>query len=123
MNMWFVFAGISAVFTACVHTFAGQKFVIRPLLDAPKFDHVSRFTNYYCWHIVTMVLFSMGALYFIAATNSEMIELAWLATIYASLFVLWNLFMIATNRLKPKHFPQWALILPTALFGWAGLLF
>lgn len=122
MSTWFVLAGISGVFTALVHTFVGQRLVVQPLLDAPKFDHISRFTNYYCWHIVAIVLFSMGALFFIAATHPQMVELAWLTTLYATALVIWRLVMIATHTLKPKHFPQWALILPTAVFGWAGLL-
>lgn len=120
--MWFVLAGVSAMFTALVHTFIGQKPIVRPLLDAPKFDHISRYTNFYCWHIVTIVLFSMGLMFFIATKGSTAIELAWLVTIYASLFVIWNLIMIAIYRPKPKHFPQWVLILPTAMPGWVGLL-
>ena len=122
MNTWFLLAGVSSVFTAMVHTFAGQKYVVRPLLDTPKFNHISRFTNYYCWHIVTIVLFSMGAMFFVAASKPNSIELAWVATLYATAFVLWNILMILTHKLEVKQFPQWALILPTALLGWCGLL-
>lgn len=122
MNIWLFLAGISAVFTGLVHTFVGQKFVVRPLLAAKTFDHISRYTNYYCWHIVTIVLFSMAGMFFYAATHAESLELAWLATFYALAFVIWSLAMIMTHKLRFKHFPQWALILPTALLGLIGLL-
>lgn len=121
MSVWLVLAGISATFTAFVHTFAGQKFVVNPLLRQENFDQVSRYTNYYCWHIVTIVLFSMGVLYFLAASDERFFLFAWLATFYATLFVIWNLIMIAMNGLRLKQFPQWALILPTSILGWIGL--
>ena len=122
MNIWLVFAGISAALTALVHTFVGGKLVARPLLAAPKFDHISRYTNYYCWHIVTIVLFSMSVLFFIPSLYPDAMDLAWLSTIYAIAFVVWSLVMILTRKLKFKQFPQWVLILPTAVLGLIGLM-
>ena len=121
MEIWFVLAGIAALFTALVHTFVGQKFVVRPLLNVDGLHRVSRFTNFYCWHIVTIVLFSLSAMFFYAANHPEAIELAWVATFFSTAFVIWSFVMILTNRLRFKEFPQWALILPMAIFGALGL--
>jgi hypothetical protein len=122
MNAFFILAGTSAAFTALVHTFLGGKFVARPLLASQELPRVSLYTNYYCWHIVTIVLFSMSGMYFFADRYPESIELAWLATFFAALFVFWNGLMVITHKLRFKRFPQWALISPTAALGIVGLL-
>jgi len=122
MSIWFILAGISALFTAGVHTFIGQKFIVRPLLEIDGLNRVSRFTNFYCWHIVTIVLFSISGMFFYVAAHPQATGLAWMATFWSAAFVLWSLVMIMWKRLKLKEFPQWALIIPTAIFGVLGLL-
>jgi hypothetical protein len=122
MEIWYLLAGVSGLITALTHTFVGGKFVARPLLATSDLHRVSLYTNYYCWHIVTIVLFSISAMFFYAMMRPEAVEIAWVATLYCAAFVAWSFAMIVWKRLKFREFPQWALIVPTTLFGFLGLI-
>ena len=122
MEMWFVLAGGVSLLTACTHTFVGEKAIVRPLLEIDGLHDVSRFTNYYCWHIVTIVLFSISAMFFYVSIKPTAVEVAWIATFFSAAFTFWSIGMIVWKKLSFKQFPQWALISPMAIFGVLGLL-
>lgn len=116
MNAWMITAAVLSAFTAAVHFFAGGCEIARPLLASRELRAVPKFTNYYCWHMVTIILVVMSG----AFTYSAMIgarDMAVLATLLALLFAVWSLAMIAWKRLNPMRFPQWALFLPIAAAG------
>ena len=122
MNIWFLLAAVSAIITGFTHVFLGGKFVARPLLANAELTHVSKYTNYYCWHMVSIVHFTLAAMFIYAAFYRQGIELAYTASFLVSAFVVWNVILIFMTKSKIHHFPQWALQLPTAFLGAVGLV-
>ncbi|PCI59997.1 MAG: hypothetical protein COB37_10195 [Kordiimonadales bacterium] len=121
MNWYFLGAAAASFFTFAVHTFVGGPAIAGPLLEASDLKKVPKFTNYYCWHLVTIVLFAMGGAFAWAAYFPEGIELGWLSFLLAVSFMVWNLIMIVKHQLKLMQFPQWILFLGISIFAAPGL--
>ena len=122
MDLLFLGASATSIATCLVHVIVGGKFVARPLLADEELSRVTKFTAYYCWHLVTITIAALALAFFIAATNPAAISLAIFATGGSVLFVVWSLAMITMFKLRPMHFPQWILFLPGAILGMAGIL-
>lgn len=125
MNIWFLAAGIASFAVCLTHIIVGGRFAARPLLDTQALTPTAKYTNYYCWHIVSIVIAGLGIMFLCAASRLEFTLLAWPATVFASLFCLWNIALYFGAR---KHFkvwyqlPQWLLFAPVAVLGWTGLI-
>ncbi|WP_172448587.1 hypothetical protein [Caulobacter mirabilis] len=120
MNGWFLAATAIAALTCVIHATLGGRETARPLL-ASDLGKVAKYTNYYCWHLVTIVLAGLALAFGLVATGEGSRDLGLFAVLCAALFAAWSLIMIARFRLKPGHFPQWALFLPIAVCGGLGL--
>lgn len=116
MNAWMMTAAVLSLVTAAVHVFAGGRDVARPMLASCDLHAIPKFTNYYCWHMVTMILVVMAAAFVYAAMIGAR-DIAILATLLAMAFASWSLALIAWKRLNPVHFPQWILFLSIAAAG------
>jgi len=123
MNVWFLVAGIGALFICILHIFGGGKIAARPLLDAKDLSRTAKYTNYYCWHIVTIVLAVMGGMYLWAALYASGIELAFVATFLAAAFTLWSFGIVILSKGKWFEFPQWLLFAPIAALGMVGVIY
>lgn len=121
-NIWLLVAGLLSLLTAAVHFFLGGREVALPLLQARDINNVAKHTNYYCWHLVTIVLVAMGAGFIHAALQPGDWVGAVTWTGLAGAFTLWNIALILWKRLNPKHMVQWALFLPITATGMIGLL-
>ncbi len=121
MNLWLACAAAIAAATTLIHASLGGQHVARPLLAAEKLHSAPKFTLYYCWHLVTIVLAALALAFALASAGYASRDLAVFATVGAGLFGLWNLAMIALFRLRPAHFPQWTLFAPMAACGALGL--
>ncbi len=113
-------AAVSAVVCG-LHVFLGGPTSARPLLRARYLHPVAKYTNYYCWHIVTLVLVAMPVSFAWAARWPEAIELAVLMTALAAAFTVWSGALVVWKQQKPLHLPQWALFLPVTVLGLFGL--
>lgn len=125
MNIWFVLAGVSAFAVCLTHVFLGGKEAARPLLATQSLGRIAKYTNYYCWHIVTIVIGVLGVMFFVAAWFSSAYELAWTASLLALSFSIWNIALYALKRAEFRNWfelPQWLLFLPVWVFGFIGLL-
>ena len=122
MNYWFIAAAVMSAFTGLLHLFVGGPETVPALLAVKDLRKMSKFTTYYCWHLVSITLFGIAIAFFIAARDATETTLAVFATTGAGMFAAWSLTMIAIFRLKKWHFPQWALFLPSMALGIAGLL-
>lgn len=125
MNIWFVLAGFSAFAVCLTHILLGGKEVARPLLDSPALRPIPKYTNYYCWHIVTIVIAALGGMFIYAAWVPSAFELAWVATLLALSFSLWNIGLYMGKRPEFRSWvelPQWLLFMPVWVFGFIGLL-
>ncbi|HEV7339644.1 MAG TPA: hypothetical protein VGO06_26995 [Bosea sp. (in: a-proteobacteria)] len=121
MNLWLAAAAIIALVTTVVHAWLGGREIARPLLDAERLRNVPKYTMYYCWHLVTIILAGQALAFALAASGQGSRDLAVFATAGAGLFALWSLCMIGGLRLRLAHFPQWALFAPMAACGALGL--
>jgi len=121
MQAWLIAAGIASAAVCGIHVFLGGPVIARPLLQVRGLHDVARYTNYYCWHMVTMVLAAMAAGYLIAAFRPAAVELAWASTIFAATFAIWSIALVVWKRQKPFDLPQWLLFLIVAGLGLVGL--
>ncbi|CAN7407291.1 hypothetical protein LJR090_003228 [Bosea sp. LjRoot90] len=121
MNIWLALAAALAAATTLIHFILGGRHVAAPLLATERLHAVPKFTMYYCWHLVTIVLAALALAFGLAATGQGSRDLALFATAGAALFCLWSLAMVALFRLRIAHFPQWALFAATAVSGAIGL--
>lgn len=121
MNVWLALAAALAALTTLIHAILGGREIAAPLLAAERLHAVPKFTLYYCWHLVTIVLAALALAFALVATDRGSRDLALFATAGATLFGLWSLAMIGLFRLRIAHFPQWALFAAIAASGAAGL--
>lgn len=121
MNSWFIAAAGASLATALVHIVAGGRFIARPLLASTDLREVPKYTQYYCWHIVSIVLLTMALGYAYCGFDPQASALAVVLTGLAAAFALWCALLIAWKRLSPIRMLQWMLFLPIALLGLAGL--
>ncbi len=121
MNIWLAAAALVSLATALIHIFAGEREIARPLLRASDLASVPKHTQFYCWHIVSIVLLAMAAGYGYGSFEPTAIALNVMLTGLAASFALWNIGLILWKRLSPKHMIQWALFLPISGLGIAGL--
>ena len=122
LNIWFALAAALAFIVCVMHVIMGGREAARPLLAASELDQVAKFTNYYCWHLVTIAIAAVGAAFFIAARDPDAYVLGVFAVAMAASFAAWSLIMIVRFRLPPLPFGQWILFLAVAGVGGAGLI-
>ena len=123
MNGFLLLAAVASLITFGLHVFAAGPKVAAPLLRAKDIKPVAKYTNYYCWHIVSIVLLAMGGAYFWAAKYPDGLELAVLATAMAFSFMIWGLALIVWKRQPTRFMPQWVLFAVITGLGTAGLVF
>jgi len=122
VNTYFVAAAVLSTFTCLIHATLGGRETVGPLLAARELGKVAKYTAYYCWHLVTITLAGIALSFWLAAGDPAVEALAIFATFAVAAFALWSLAMISLFKLRLWHFPQWALFLPAAGLGLAGLL-
>jgi hypothetical protein len=101
-------AAILTFLTWGVHTFVGTPSVAGPLLES-SMDPVAKYTNYYCWHGVTVVLAVMAGGYLYAALMPEGRDVAVLVTIVSAGFCLLGIGLVIQKKQTTKDMPQWVL--------------
>ena len=120
VNAGFVAAALLSLVTFGVHTFVGGVFVARPLLASRDLTPASLWLNYYCWHIVTVLLLMMAAGYAWAATRSEAMEIGVFLTFLAAILSPLCVWVALKGRIAPWRFPAaslFALIVVAGLWG------
>ena len=122
MNGWYLAAAGFSLLTALTHIFVGGHYVVRPLLACEGLPRVSRFTNYYTWHVVTILLISMAVLFAYAGLYPTEIILPLSQTALAGAFMVLSFVLLTAKGMRPLHMPQWLLFLPVTLCGLCGLL-
>ncbi len=121
MNSWFIAAGILSIICVLLHLIIGGRLAARPLLASKELGRRAKYTNYYCWHLVTISIAAMGAMFFWAGFGAAW-ELALMTSLVAALFCLWSIGIVIINKGRLWVFPQWALFAPIVAVGLKGLL-
>jgi hypothetical protein len=120
MSWSLVAAAALSLVTAAIHVFAGGPSVARPLLAAADLDPIAKYTNYYCWHMVTIVLAALPIGFAWAALGGPR-ELAIFTTALAAAFTAWSLALVLWKQQRALDLPQWLLFAPITLAGLVGV--
>lgn len=118
---WLYAASLLSGITALLHIFGGGKTTAEPLLKSSLGDR-AKYTNYYCWHMVTIILIAMAVCFFLAARYVEYRELGILSTALSLAFALWSCLLIYSKKQKLFVLPQWVFFFPIAITGVVGLI-
>lgn len=118
--LWIWWACVASATTCLLHVFVGGTSTAKPLLES-DLGTVSKYTNYYCWHLVTITLAAMSIAYLVAALSPDAWELAIAATLLAGLFALWSITLNLIKKTHPLALPQWILFIPITIFGILGI--
>jgi riboflavin transporter FmnP len=121
MNTLLTIAAVLTLITTLIHLFGGGPTVAGPLLRS-NIPDVPRYTNYYCWHLVSIMLAAMSIGFYIVARDPAEQTLGVFMTVLAAGFTIWSLALIAWKRQSFLQMPQWLLFLPIAICGAGGLL-
>lgn len=120
MLLW-IAAGWTFI-VACLHTFVGGPQLVTPLLKNSQMDEPVKLLFYYCWHIVTFILFGLAMCFAYAAYSYDGKVLGIVASITCSFFVVWSFGLVVWKKQKHKDMPQWILFIPSVIFGVLGLI-
>lgn len=120
MNAWLAAAAAAAFATFLVHTFVGGREIASPLLAATSLARVPRYTAYYCWHMVTLLLAAMAAALGWTAFHAN-VALTVLMLALAIGFAVLSLALVVQFRVSPWHLPQWTFFVVIAVLTAAGL--
>lgn len=120
MNPWLTAAALAAFSTFLIHAVVGGREIARPLLAARDLPRVPRLTAYYCWHMVSVLLFGMAAALAWTARHANP-PLVVLVTALALAFAVLSLGLVVAFRVRPWHLPQWSLFLVIAALAGRGL--
>ena len=121
MNLFLFAAAVVSLMTFLAHLFWGGREVAKPLLNTLEIQEVIKLTTYYCWHIVTILLFVMTCVYAYVAMIQLDIPLTVAITSIACACALLNIGLIVVRKLNPLDYPQWVFFVPITLLSVLGL--
>jgi hypothetical protein len=122
-NRTILFAGaaLAALATFAVHTFVGGVFVARPLLADRTLPRASKWLNYYCWHVTTILLLGMTAAFGRAATNGVATDLSVAVTILSGCLSALSGWTAIRGGINPLRFPSTSLFALICVLGAAAI--
>ncbi len=121
MNNWLAGAAIASGLTGLLHVFGGGRTIVKPLLESTM-EETPKYLNYYCWHIITMLLITMTLVFFYGSTNSTAHDLTLVFSLLSAGCVVWSLGLSLWIKKTVFGFPQWMFFLPIAVMGVIGSL-
>ena len=122
MNTWLFAASLAAACCWGVHTFVGERTVARPLIASPGLDAVPKWTQFYCWHLVTITLAVMALGLGYAAFVPAALDVALLIAALAIAFGLFGIVLPRRIGRSYAEMPQGFLLLPIGLLALVGAL-
>jgi hypothetical protein len=111
----------SATVTFAIHTFAGGKAVARPLLADQSLPVASKWLNYYCWHITTVVIAFIAAMFAWLALTAPQADIIVALSSLTSVLCLLSAGVAIKAGVNPLQFPSTTLFAIIAAFGWLAL--
>ena len=108
MNIYFLAAAVMSFAWTGVHIFLGGKGIARPLLDVKDMHPTVIAIQYYCWHLVSLKIFLMGAAFLYAGLypSTEVYALAIFAIVLAVGFAVLGIVLAPTVKQTYKNMPQ-----------------
>ncbi len=121
MNIYLMSAAAMCGITTFIHCYFGGKTIAAPLLRASDIHDVPKYTNYFCWHLVSAMLAVMTLSFAWAAVSPAAVEAAVVAELLAITFTFWGIGLILWKKQSFKDMPQWVLFGAISLAGAMGL--
>jgi hypothetical protein len=109
-----VFATLVAAVTFYIHTFVGGKRVAAPLLEDRSLPVTSKWLNYYCWHIATVLIAFMTGGFAWLVAHPHLPSLIFLSNLAFALSVL-SIAVALKAGINPLRFPSTTLFAVIAL--------
>lgn len=120
MNFGFAAAAVLLAITFGVHVFLGGIHAARPLLAATDITRGSRWLNYYCWHMVSVLLFALSIAFALAASRADLWPLAAAGVLLSAVFSLLSAAVALKGQIPPLRFPSTSLFALSAAAGLSG---
>ncbi len=118
MSLFLWGAAASAAVTFAIHTFAGGKAVARPLLADESLPIASKWLNYYCWHITTVVIAFLAAMFVWLALTAPQAEIIIALSSLTTVLALLSAGVAVKAGVNPLQFPSTSLFAVISVFGW-----
>ncbi|MAC90763.1 hypothetical protein [Maricaulis sp.] len=121
MNILAALASLSALITFLIHTFAGGPVVARPLLADTHLPPASKWLNYYCWHITTVLLAAMALAFAATALDARFAAFPYLLGPLALCLSGLSAAIAIKAGMPPLRLPSTSLFALTGLLGIAAV--
>lgn len=115
-------AAAASVVTFLVHTFVGGRRVAAPLLADRSLPKPSKWLNYYCWHVTTVLIAFMAGGFLWLAFDPHLPSLVFLGALAFALSVL-SAAVALKAGIGPLRFPSTSLFAAIAIICMAAGLF
>ncbi len=124
MNYYFLAAALLSFTWTGVHLIQGGTYIARPLLDTKDMHPVALYTQYYCWHLVSLEIFIMGAAFLYSAIypSQTILLLSIFATTLAASFAILGIALVPLVKQTYKNMPQGLLFVPILILGIIGVM-
>ena len=122
MNLAFLCAAVFGLATFITHVFVGGVHVVRPLLSAKDLTPASRWLNYYCWHITSLVILVIAGSFLYASGAPDGRPLALLFTGLTAVLSALSAAVALRAAISPFRFPSTSLFALIAVSGVVGLV-
>lgn len=121
LNIALLVAAVLCLVIACIHTFVGSRTDVTPLLESGV-PEPAKSTLYFCWHLVTIVLFMMTGLFAWSAFDSSELLPAIAATFMSVMFAFLGFLVALIRKCSPfKDLPQGVMFVVLSAIGILGL--
>lgn len=123
MNYYFIFASVITFIWFLVHCLVGGKEIIKPLLEITVLEEVQKKVLYYCWHLVSFLIFLNFAVYlYLGISSEENLPLAIVNLSSSFFFFIWGVLLAGFSKVTYLEMPQGWLFLPVFILGVLGLV-
>ena len=115
-------ACVAAIVTFAVHTFVGGRYAARPLLADTRLPRASKWLNYFCWHVVTVLLAILAAVLGAGALGQVHADAIRLVAVIAASISVTSVAVTLKAGIPPLRFPAtYLLAIVAGLAAWGSL--
>lgn len=118
-NIYWLIGGVINLFTALLHTVAGQEDLINPMLNSPLTNQV-KFELLGAWHMVTLLMFFTAFVLLANSLKSIKDVFKGSITFIGWIYILMSLPSLTLSIIHGMLIPQWILLFPIGLFSLLG---
>lgn len=122
MNVGLAGASAAAAVTFLAHWQIGGRYAARPLLASAQLPAVAKWLNYFCWHIVTILLLMMALTLAGAAAGRVHMDAVRFIAVSATAISLLSIAVTLSAKIRPWRFPASYLLATVAALSFWGMV-